>query len=557
VPLALLGRQYHVACVRDAEMRDAIMENASLPEAVSRELLQRYADVLRVGRVMVNGELVTWETSTSTELQLKNFCQELFLRLSHVLPELAEKNPVLLRFAAYWFCKSVSLNYALIEVLLMIKQRVGVLCSIETRGSGIEGGLVEYSLDATPGSNNLKAAVSWRKANNIVYLTPERHDVQVKGTLSRLTTEFHLPPEEGFLPAYCLQMRLRKSLAATVVSKLACGGASQSETIFIDEPLRSHHPLQSFAELVARPSNNEAVPVSRRVSRRDSEQSNQSMDNVMTHMQSSGYSTAASTGSADSSSNRAQPRDVLATSWKLGEESLLDRSDSTTLLGLLCVRILRARIQDSCMQERHVRERQPQLYATCTLAGRTERTQIIPDSFRPEWLQAFHFPLMAVDLREDVIVEVFDDSVYGDCDQLPHADQLEFIGRATVPVSTALSDTAAIALTEPLRASGSGSIDLELELLPSSDTPAVKETDADDAPFLRHPDGSDTYDGECNLELGSRFPPPIHSRHETKAVAAKRGQSPLGFSVKVRSASPKTGARSIWCTKGCTFKSPE
>ena len=43
-----------VACARDAEMRDAVMENASLPEAVSRELLQRYADVLRVGRVMVN-----------------------------------------------------------------------------------------------------------------------------------------------------------------------------------------------------------------------------------------------------------------------------------------------------------------------------------------------------------------------------------------------------------------------------------------------------------------------------------------------------------------------
>ena len=75
-----------------------------------------------------------WQTDSSTENQLHHFCDSFFSRLTELLPDMAASNPDILRFAAYWYCKSVSINYALVEVLLLLKQKVGVLCTIETRG---------------------------------------------------------------------------------------------------------------------------------------------------------------------------------------------------------------------------------------------------------------------------------------------------------------------------------------------------------------------------------------------------------------------------------------
>lgn len=168
------------------------MLDSSLPPAVAAEILRRYADVLRVGRIRMNGSIVRWQTDSSTENQLHHFCDSFFSRLTELLPDMAASNPDILRFAAYWYCKSVSINYALVEVLLLLKQKVGVLCTIETRGE--HGGLVEYLVDVQPG--NLRASLIWNKGDNIVYRNPVTAETRVKGTLSCLMTEFDLPPKE-------------------------------------------------------------------------------------------------------------------------------------------------------------------------------------------------------------------------------------------------------------------------------------------------------------------------------------------------------------------------
>eukprot|EP00928_Gymnodinium_smaydae_P005035 TRINITY_DN11733_c0_g1_i3.p1 TRINITY_DN11733_c0_g1~~TRINITY_DN11733_c0_g1_i3.p1 ORF type:complete len:125 (+),score=19.83 TRINITY_DN11733_c0_g1_i3:151-525(+) len=102
-----------------------------LPPPVAEELLRRYADILRVGRLTVNGRVTAWDTDTSTEFQLRGFCESLGRRLRDLLPDFAKKDPASLTLASFWLCKAVSINYVLIEVLLLIRQRLGMFCTIE------------------------------------------------------------------------------------------------------------------------------------------------------------------------------------------------------------------------------------------------------------------------------------------------------------------------------------------------------------------------------------------------------------------------------------------
>lgn len=74
----------------------------------------------------------------------------------------AAQEPDAIRFVPYWLCKAVSINYALIEVVLMVQRRVGVLCTIETR-EDYGSGLVEYHVELRPG-NLMCVSLSWRKA---------------------------------------------------------------------------------------------------------------------------------------------------------------------------------------------------------------------------------------------------------------------------------------------------------------------------------------------------------------------------------------------------------
>ncbi|CAK0849408.1 unnamed protein product [Prorocentrum cordatum] len=145
------------------------------------------------------------------------------------MPELANLSDDVIKRAVYWFCKAVSINYALMEVLLLIKEKVGAMCTIETRDD--EGGLVTYSADVSgePPSQVMRVRMAWRSGNNIVYRDPLSSEKKVKGTISCLETEFGLPPPQKFAPAYRLQMKLRKSLAQRFAKKVLLLASSGTE----------------------------------------------------------------------------------------------------------------------------------------------------------------------------------------------------------------------------------------------------------------------------------------------------------------------------------------
>mmetsp|Transcript_29395 Transcript_29395/g.55051 ORF Transcript_29395/g.55051 Transcript_29395/m.55051 type:complete len:275 (+) Transcript_29395:60-884(+) len=220
------------------------MSRWALPEPLVQETLRRYADLLRVGLVCVNDEVVRWTSDTSKELQLQSFC-EAFVDKLRSLKELSLLDDTILRLTSYWVCKAFSINYALHEVLSLIQRRIGMFCTIETRQDG-GGTLVSYSVEATA-SHRLAVKMRWRGKDNVLYFNALSGQKQVKGTIRCFETDFGLPPDAGFAPLYRLQMLLKSR--GRFPSKVACASALTSrDEALPEEPLQVDQPLASEVE---------------------------------------------------------------------------------------------------------------------------------------------------------------------------------------------------------------------------------------------------------------------------------------------------------------------
>eukprot|EP00927_Polykrikos_kofoidii_P043943 TRINITY_DN38053_c0_g6_i1.p1 TRINITY_DN38053_c0_g6~~TRINITY_DN38053_c0_g6_i1.p1 ORF type:complete len:315 (+),score=45.96 TRINITY_DN38053_c0_g6_i1:65-1009(+) len=184
----------------------AITASFELPRRMAEEVLRQYADVLRVGRMRVGSETVSWDTQVSPANQLQSFSSVVTLALQR-LPELNCLGDEVLAQSAYLLCKVFSINYALVEVLDFIRQRIGPMCSIKTCGDDGRS-LVDYSVEVGSETGRLRAAMTWKLDGNVVQCSTKRPRPKVRGTLSRLETEFPVPPEFGFAPIYQLHSRL-------------------------------------------------------------------------------------------------------------------------------------------------------------------------------------------------------------------------------------------------------------------------------------------------------------------------------------------------------------
>jgi len=499
---------------------------ARLPQPVAEEILRRYADVLRVGSLEVNGEIVKWMTDTSTELQLRHFCDALFDRLRQ-LKELSQASDDVLRQASYWVCKAVSINYALIEVLLLVKRKVGVMCTIETRDDA--GGLVSYSIEARP-TQVMHIRLSWRGKNNIVYRDPHTAAKKVKGTLSCLETEFCLPPAQRFAPSYRLQMKFERSMAAKFVSTVTCrdtrsaDGVYPVETILIEDPLHSDHPLeipQALARVDAgQQARSPSAPSGQGTQSFDVtalepldiddfceglRMSPRSLDGSPASTSSSPLRRDTSTlppSSPYSTPLKAEPRSFTARSVRLpppipGTASAAG-ADAPPV-GQLRVRVLRAR---GLARRRHAHgdpsASVSEPYCRISVGGRTEVTRPSTGNC-PEWREeALDFPVLDGDLRGEVLLEV--------CDGAGREHAL--LGWVRVPVSTVLSNGGKASLTEPLNGAGSGSLELELELL--TESPDLDDPYGDCIGDALGPD-------ECLVEVGT-IPPSVSMNRRFWAV---------------------------------------
>jgi len=194
-----------------------------LPDHIAKDLLRRYADVLRVGRLTVNGREVTWGTNASTAGQLQSFCASLHASLEQ-LPEAKGLDDAVLCKMPYWLCKALSINYALSEVLHLLSRKVGALCCIEDgRSEPVDYGVDLARIQLEKGCRHiLGASLDWRGRDNIVCRDPSTAARSVKGTLSRLSTQFPLPPSQDFAPKYTLQLQLRRSFTSRLLSTITC-----------------------------------------------------------------------------------------------------------------------------------------------------------------------------------------------------------------------------------------------------------------------------------------------------------------------------------------------
>lgn len=186
------------------------------------ETLHKYADVLRIGRLLVNGREITWETRASNSMQLQNFCSAFTNALERV-PELSNLESALVYQAAHLTCKALSINYAMSEVLQLVGQRIsekrsGCMCSIRTCGDTGKS-LVDYVVEILP-DNVMRTRVSWRGKGNIISCNMKTAKRKVRGTLFHMETEFPMAVERSFIPTYSLQMDLAPSRRSRLASAM-------------------------------------------------------------------------------------------------------------------------------------------------------------------------------------------------------------------------------------------------------------------------------------------------------------------------------------------------
>jgi len=199
-------------CVDDA--------HSSLPRPLVEDILRKYADVLRVGHIDVNGTTIRWDTQdASNEAQLHRFCNALIAAFKN-LREAKGFQEDALHEAVYCVCKAVSINYVLSDVLQTVSQRVGEPCSIETcRKDG--SSMVSYSVEVLD-MQRLQVRMHWHGRGNIFSCNRTTAKKKVRGTISALETEFSLPLLSEFVPTYQLAWKLKRSTIQRIVSTLAC-----------------------------------------------------------------------------------------------------------------------------------------------------------------------------------------------------------------------------------------------------------------------------------------------------------------------------------------------
>mmetsp|Transcript_101683 Transcript_101683/g.180266 ORF Transcript_101683/g.180266 Transcript_101683/m.180266 type:complete len:256 (-) Transcript_101683:74-841(-) len=207
----------------------AEISSGELPEATAKDLIRRYADILRVGQIWVNHERVQWETGCGSDDQLRGFCRGVFGVLQRQAEaQGTEPDPQVLYGVAYWFCKSVSINYAFVDLLKCLNRKFGGPCSIDSGEAGPRPS-VDYSVllrsnrfnpDEYDAGCTLHVSVDWKNKDNIIVHDPASGTSQAKGTLFRMETEFPMPPRRGFAPTYTVYMDTNRSFFETFTARL-------------------------------------------------------------------------------------------------------------------------------------------------------------------------------------------------------------------------------------------------------------------------------------------------------------------------------------------------
>ncbi|KAF4655919.1 hypothetical protein FOL47_009223 [Perkinsus chesapeaki] len=198
-----------------------------------REILNKYADLLRVGELWINGQPTRWQTGgfgkegwfDHFELAFRARLRE--LERAGLVPPCGLADEITL---IYWVCKLTSINYCLWEICSYIRESLekSRMIILETFDpvDPTESILV-YSLTLV-GAATGSICMSWTKGNNIMYVN--RHgERKCKGTVKTIETQVPLrllddSDVETFKPIYDVDMELivNRGLGDKIASRLNC-----------------------------------------------------------------------------------------------------------------------------------------------------------------------------------------------------------------------------------------------------------------------------------------------------------------------------------------------
>jgi len=188
-----------------------------VPRALNEEMLERYCDVIPVGRMLVNGEEIMWPTAGSNARDLGTF-SAVFCNALRKLPHLESLPNETIAQAAYWFCKAVSINYVLCDVVAELNAKIGKDCSIETTDRHGRS-ILDYCVDVNA-DHTMRVRLSFRGKDNIVHRDWHSGRKSVEGTVSSLTTDIPLCPPDDFTPVYEMDMKLKQPGTNRMLAKI-------------------------------------------------------------------------------------------------------------------------------------------------------------------------------------------------------------------------------------------------------------------------------------------------------------------------------------------------
>ncbi|EER00481.1 hypothetical protein Pmar_PMAR018364 [Perkinsus marinus ATCC 50983] len=200
---------------------------------IAPHISDKYADLLRVGELWINGEPTRWRTKGyGKEAWFDNFELAFRARLrqlerSGLVPPCDLASEITL---VYWVCKLTSINYCLWEICSYIQQsleksRMVILETFDSSNPTLS--ILEYSLTLV-GAATGTICMRWTKDNNIMYVN--RHGQRrCKGTMKTIETQVPLrllsdPEVENFRPIYDVDMELivPRSIGDRIVGRLSC-----------------------------------------------------------------------------------------------------------------------------------------------------------------------------------------------------------------------------------------------------------------------------------------------------------------------------------------------
>lgn len=162
--------------------------------------LAEHGDILRAGRLRVNGEVLEW--APTSQVSPEESLQSLVDAFEQT-PEIPSGWHGQLDELVYCVMKSLSFQFALMDVLTTLRShfKLSAMPSIASDG-------MQYAINVS--CAGCDACVLWPKRASIFTVDPETGKRQLYGAIGSVRTDFQFPPFPGAVQAYQIEMRVPK-----------------------------------------------------------------------------------------------------------------------------------------------------------------------------------------------------------------------------------------------------------------------------------------------------------------------------------------------------------